>query len=392
MISNFILPVTPTIIKNFHLPDYLFGISYAGMSLTCFLFAPFWAKISDRIGRVKVYAIGCFGYALAQVYFCFSSTQGSIMAARIISGVFIGGINICHLSYLIDACKKEELGKNIIIMSTLVSVFSAFGYLIGGVLGDVSISLTFIVQAAMLSGCGLMLIFFLRDAKDFSCESTGLKSFVKETNPFSTFVNIRHVLDRTLIILMAAFFLLYTASTACDQCFNYYIKDQFNFPPSYNGYLKALMGFITLAMNFTVCRWILKKPNFYHKFIAILMLCTLSEIVLTVSGNKIIFLTGYFAFFSFNAVNATLQQSAVSKIGAERHDSAGIVALYNSVQSLGSVAGAGAAGLIYSLNCKSSFLLGAILVFMAAVLMGTGAPKQENAGAEIQAVNRTNSK
>lgn len=109
--SNFILPVTPTIIKNLNLPDSLFGLSYAGMSLSCFLFAPFWAKISNKIGRVNVYATGCIGYALAQVMFCFSTTYALIMAARIISGVFIGAINVIHLAYLIDISSKDDVGK-----------------------------------------------------------------------------------------------------------------------------------------------------------------------------------------------------------------------------------------------------------------------------------------
>ena len=49
--ANFAHPATPTLIQNLGLNDYMFGVAFAGMSLTNFLFSPFWGKISDQIGR-----------------------------------------------------------------------------------------------------------------------------------------------------------------------------------------------------------------------------------------------------------------------------------------------------------------------------------------------------
>lgn len=377
MTSNFILPITPTIIKNLYLPDYLFGVSYAGMSLTCFLLPPFWAKISDCIGRVKVYSIGCFGYALAQLYFCFAATQGSIMAARILSGAFISGINICHISYLIDASAPEELGRNIVILSTLVSVFSALGYLVGGILGDVSIFAAFLIQVAMLAGCGLVLLFFLKDAESFSENRVPLKGILKGVNPFSALLHVNKAPSRRLAVLLLAFFLIYAASVAYDQSFNYYVRDQFGFPPSYNGFLKALMGFIALIANFAVCGRILKKPRFYRSFFDLLLACASLGTVLILSGSEIVFLISYLLFFSFNSVVVTLQQSVISGIGARGGDSAGVVACYNSTLALGSVAGAGAAGIVYHVNCKLPFILGAVLIVSAMALIGNKAAKPE---------------
>ena len=42
--ANFAHPITPTLIQNLQLPDYSFGMLYAGMAFTNFLFSPFWAK------------------------------------------------------------------------------------------------------------------------------------------------------------------------------------------------------------------------------------------------------------------------------------------------------------------------------------------------------------
>ena len=44
--ANFAHPVTPTIIKDLQLPDYMFGLMLAAMQLTNFLFSPFWGKMN----------------------------------------------------------------------------------------------------------------------------------------------------------------------------------------------------------------------------------------------------------------------------------------------------------------------------------------------------------
>ena len=42
--SNYAHPVTPTIIHNLGLHDYMFGLALAVMMAANFLFSPFWAR------------------------------------------------------------------------------------------------------------------------------------------------------------------------------------------------------------------------------------------------------------------------------------------------------------------------------------------------------------
>ena len=46
MAANFAHPVTPTIIKELGLNDYMFGMALAAMMVCNFLFSPFWGKIA----------------------------------------------------------------------------------------------------------------------------------------------------------------------------------------------------------------------------------------------------------------------------------------------------------------------------------------------------------
>ena len=44
--ANYAHPVTPTIIQDLGLNDYMFGLALATMMIANFLFSPFWGKIN----------------------------------------------------------------------------------------------------------------------------------------------------------------------------------------------------------------------------------------------------------------------------------------------------------------------------------------------------------
>mgnify|MGYP002508946478 CR=1 FL=1 len=67
--SNYAHPVTPTIIQNLGLHDYMFGLALATMMTANFLFSPFWGKINLYISSRRSLCICCVGYGLAQLGF-----------------------------------------------------------------------------------------------------------------------------------------------------------------------------------------------------------------------------------------------------------------------------------------------------------------------------------
>jgi len=85
--ANFAHPVTPTIIQNLALPDYMFGLMFAMMMVSNFLFSPFWGKINTLISSRATLLISCVGYAAAQLGFAYGTTQGMILFARTLAEV-----------------------------------------------------------------------------------------------------------------------------------------------------------------------------------------------------------------------------------------------------------------------------------------------------------------
>ena len=75
LVANFAHPITPTFIQELGLNDYMFGVAFACMSLTNFLFSPFWGKISHNFGVVKTMGFCYVGYALSQLAFGLSTSE-----------------------------------------------------------------------------------------------------------------------------------------------------------------------------------------------------------------------------------------------------------------------------------------------------------------------------
>lgn len=148
--ANFAHPVTPTVIQDLHLHDYMFGVALAAMLLTNFLMSPFWGKINVYISSKLSLLICCCGYGIAQVWFAYATTELMIILARMFAGLFTGGVFVSFLTYVVNISHPEDQGKFLTYSATIKSVASAFGYMLGGFLGEISVKLTFLVQAGTL--------------------------------------------------------------------------------------------------------------------------------------------------------------------------------------------------------------------------------------------------
>ena len=142
--------------------------------------------MGDSIGQVKVLVITISGYAVGQLLFSYSTTIWQILPARLLAGIFSGGCTVCLMAYVSDAAEPEECGKHMAICAALTSAGTAIGYLVGGVLGDISVQTTFLGQFVLLClsalGMGLTLL-------DGTCYHKRQVNIVHAINPLSVFTD-----------------------------------------------------------------------------------------------------------------------------------------------------------------------------------------------------------
>ena len=365
--ANFAHPVTPTIIQDLRLPDYMFGLMLAAMQFSNFLFSPFWGKLNVSISSRQTLLICCTGYGVAQLGFACATTQSMILLARILAGVFVGGIFVSFLTYVINTAKPEDQAKFLTYSATIQAVFGAFGYLVGGLLGEFSIRGTFYLQAFCLGLAGVL--FRLVCLPDGQQEQTDLKKIALETNPLQAFIDGKYFMNMAFVMLFAVNILMNFANTGFDQVFNYYLKDQLGLTSSYNGIIKAAVGLISFVFNMTVCLWIIRKTDTRISMTVLMALCAVTALGTLLAPKIWLFiLLSVFVYAGYSVSLPVLQNMVAVQADPMRKNL--VMGFYNATKSLGSIIGSLMAGFLYAVHIKLPFAVVAVaygLSLLAAV-------------------------
>ena len=357
--ANFAHPVTPTIIQDLHLNDYMFGVALAMMQLANFLMSPFWGKINGYISSRTSLLIGCLGYGVAQIWFAYATTELSIICARLFAGAFVGAIFVSFLTYVVNIADTKDQAKYLTYSATISSVAGAFGYLIGGFLGEISIKGTFLIQAVTLIIAGIL--FYIICTPDHQKqEKLSYRQLANDANPLKAFFDCRSFMTVAFIALFAINILINFGNTGFDQAFNYYLKDQLHLTSAYNGIIKAAVGFVSFIANMTICIWIMNKTKIENSLVKLITVCTLASIGTVTVPNIGLFITFSILVYAGYSISLPVLQNIVAT-QADHSQKNLVMGFYNATKSLGSIAGSLTAGFIYSVNVKLPFICTAII-------------------------------
>ncbi len=96
-----VLPLLPSIVKDFGASDFFVGILIASNAFTAMIFGPIWGKLSDKYGRKRILVISQAGTGLSFLILATSNSVYIIMFSRILDGVFGGQIPVIR-AYISD--------------------------------------------------------------------------------------------------------------------------------------------------------------------------------------------------------------------------------------------------------------------------------------------------
>lgn len=362
--ANLAHPIEPTIYQNLGCHDYMFGVAMAAMSLTNFLFAPFWGKMLDRYGCAKITGFSFFGYAIAQLIFTYTTTELGLTLARLLAGVFISTVSVSQLLYIMRYSPPEKTATNLMYNATAMAVMSPVGYLIGGLMGDISIKATMITQVITLALIGVLFLLILDDEK--TERPVVEESVWKDINPLKSFGEIRPYMNAMLAVFFVIAFLTNFASMAYEHSFNYLIKDEYGFSPSYNGILKAFVGVVAFVSNATLCTYLLRKTDARKSTIGVLAVMAVMSVGIILIKDLFPFIVINVLFFGFNAVYLPLLQATLAKVST-KGDYGIFVGMFNAVRSVGSVAGTLVAGFAYAVSSRLPFVVTAVLLAVSVI-------------------------
>lgn len=366
--NNMAHPVTPAFLHGLELRDSMFGIAFASMSLGIFLFSLFWGELSSRIKKSTILLITLVGYAFAQYLFMTSTTELSIIVARFLAGIFTGGFQVSQLTYLVSQNTLKDRGYQLTLSSIFIIASSTIGYFIGGIVGDISIYLAFQIQIVLCILIGILYYVFLHKTETVQ-EAKPLE--LNKLNPFKSFSNVKGMLVPVVTLVMFSVFFAYLSIIAFDQTFNYFVRDVYNFPPSYNGYLKIGTGLVGVIANFTICMYLIRRTNVKRSYSILMVIMSVSGFLVVLVNQLWLFIVFAFIFLAIDAMSKPLQQTIVSSMSSDYHESHVLMGLYNTVKSLGLIAGALLAGFLYEWIKIAPFLLASVFILISAIIMAS---------------------
>jgi len=131
--------VLPAIGREFRLADTLVAGAFAISALMWTFASPFWARLSDRLGRKRVILIGLSGFVLSMSGFGLAATSGleqwlgaglafTLMAvARTIYGVFGSAAPIASQAYVADRTTPEQRTQAMSLLASAQGLGTVIG-------------------------------------------------------------------------------------------------------------------------------------------------------------------------------------------------------------------------------------------------------------------------
>ena len=124
-------------------------------SLMQFLFAPWWGRLSDRVGRRPVLLVGLFGAAASYLAFGLAGSLATLFIARAVNGVMGANVGVAQ-AYIADVTEPRDRARGMGMIGAAFGLGFIFGPALGGVLSRWGPAAPFVGAAVLAALNGVL--------------------------------------------------------------------------------------------------------------------------------------------------------------------------------------------------------------------------------------------
>jgi len=388
VIHNLGHPVTPSLVEEMGINDYMFGIFFATMSFGLMLGGPLWGSLGDQGNKRRYIVFGLLLYSFGQYMFGNVGNQYWMVFFRFVSGFGVAASAALLISVLICESETTNRTKYIAWSVAAFTIGASVGYFIGGEMGSNEVFTDmlepnlygniFLIQAVantLLAGyvfVGLKRI-----------NTLGVADLNKKPNIFQGFKDIKF-LDKTLVIFLVSLTFISIGMINVSKFMDVFLIDK-GYTTSELGTFVGVTGIVSLISSIVIVPLVSKFKRDMTIMIYIQMLSALI-IYFVFRSNEIMLVlyTVFMIYVIFKAVYGPLEQNYISS-----HASNGkygtIMGVRQSFFAIGFVIGPLIGGFLYDINpiyvfdfSVAMFILGGVLL-----LFVKGRIKKTNGGQKV---------
>lgn len=265
-----IIPILPYfVVDTLQGTEFEYGLILAIYSLTQFIFAPFWGRLSDRVGRRPIVLIGLFGSSISFFIFGISDTIFELLFSRFLAGFFTAASLPTARAFIADISPPDKRTARMGLIGAAFGLGFTLGPAIGSAMSRILVPgfEQYIYAAPSFLAAGLALINFIFAllnlpetlTAEHREEITSIKEQKRMNSPQRN--RILHILGLPQVFLLVSMFTITTmVFSAFEAMFALYASevDPF-FNESTIGYAFALIGIVVIFVQAGFIRVVVAK-------------------------------------------------------------------------------------------------------------------------------------
>lgn len=389
------IPLMPFYVTHFGATGSALGLVMAVYSIMQFICAPFWGRLSDRVGRKPILLLGIAGYAVSFLLQGLSQSLWQFTAARAFAGIVSSATLPTAMAYIADITSHERRSQGVGMLGAAMGIGMIFGPMLGGFLTHVHPTLPATIQGLLqvttdASGqpINLSIPFFassllalvaipfvvvmlpeslLHDQRGVHTEPAGSRA-----------AQLLGGLRGPMGFLFLLSFLLTFALANMESVLSLYGAQRFVMGPSDVGLLMGALGIMAVIMQGGVIGPLTRKVGEARVIQGGLAVSIVGFVIMALAASRAGLIVGALVM---NGGNVMLQPSVTSLVSKRAKTGQGAaMGLNNSFQSLGRGIGPLWGGFAYDIHNTLSFWTGAIVQVVAlayGLRMLKGEPTEE---------------
>lgn len=349
---SLVIPVMPFIKNELHLTATDMGIMNALFALAQFVGSPIIGRVSDKVGRKPVLAVGLILYMVSEVLFALTNHLWVFNVSRIVGGLSAAMVVPTAMALASDITTKRQRARVIGWLSAAFSGGLILGPGIGGILAGISYKTPFWVAGSLGLLSAIVLVILLPADRQIDPDRESSTDAVQTPHhhPMSRAFWTLPIIILFTMILVSSFGL-----QGFESIYSIYVNEVFHFSLSNIALVLTLNGLISLFLQVALFDTFVQRFGEHRVIRVCFASAAVCTIWITQAHTKLEVMVATLVIFSAFDLLRPAITTLLTK--ASETDQGLINGLNMSLTSVGNIVGPIMSGMLLDLNYHYPYIV-----------------------------------